>query len=1446
MLTSSLIPLKRTFDTVDMTERVTDDSDFSHWFKNRGQLGWDDLLKEPRVIILSEAGSGKTVEIRQAAQTLRLQGKQAFFLRLESLRAELSDAFEEGSDAEFQDWLSSGDEGWIFLDSVDEARLTDSKEFERAIRKMAGHLKGVKNNAHIFITGRPAAWRPQSDLALCERYLGTGTQPSATVSTVSQDGGNTVIADTAPPSLAFKIFTLADLHGDQVVDFVKGKGLIDYQPFLDAIARKDAYSLTTRPIDLSEVIAFWEANKRIGSTAELMENSITRRLAEIDPDRQDAMRLSPDELRHGARLVAAAVTLCRNALISSQSGEVRGVGLGVEAVLSDWKSDQIKTLLSLPIFEHAAYGTMRFHHRSVREYLTAEWIHILLKNNASVRQIEQLFFKTHYGVEIVVPAMRPVLSWLPTFDERFLKKILSLAPEALFEGGDPSRLSLEIRVALLRKTCERVAQPAHGTSAMEYSATQRFASVDIAPEVISLLSRYQDCDDVLWLLLLLIWHGEIKECAPLAKQLALTSTEQWTRIAAIRALTAISPPEDMSDVRQNFLSRPALQDRDCLAELLSGLPPSQASVEWLLEAVTRIEPEERFHVDTLSKELGNLSVSWPIALLSALSEGYHELLNRPPLADTVVSGLSENYGWLIKPAAHYVARMLAERSPAAWNPSSLSILRSAAREQALGDQDFRGSISTITAALQDWPEFNHTLFWHDVNETRRITEHEQTHPLVNFWQVGSRGHFWALTESNFIAFCDDVVRKELLNDKKVALSTAMYIWENEECPSDWTEKLTEASLSHSETELILRNRLNPPPESVKEHSLLQERIAAEHRESASRRKQREDEKLKYIRSCIDALRSPLYADNHTHAHVDLLNILLSTSASNRLSGDWNRLANHYGDDVAAAFREGAIKSWRLYQPTLYSEGAKRNSTPHQVIYGLMGLSAEIEDNTEFFNLLTDQEATTAARYACHEINGLPDWIPEIYRSHPSAVADILWGELECEINDSSPEIQHDVFVQRICANGAWLWDGIATRALRRLERRVKKPSHLKCLLTVVNGSSIDDKVVLEITARKGKSCRNAQLAPIWLAAWIGIDPEAGISAASRKLALLKTNAERTNYAVSMLTSLVGGRFNRTWTKERYRTPRFLTELFLLMQQNIREEEDNNRTNTGVYSPTLRDEAQDARNNLLHSIRDTPGKEAYLALLTIAEQHPVESQRPWIEMLAYNKATTDGDMSAWKPEQVCEFNKGQERAPSNRLELWELAVDRLLDLKHVLEESDDSIASILQPADQETTIRNYIGSWCRDRANNRYSITQEEEFADAKKADLRFHGKPFDGQVPVELKLADKWPGNELCERLENQLCGDYMRDARTTHGIFLLVYHGTRNRRTWTLPSNKQKIEFKDLGDALQDHWQSIANSYPHVTDIRVIAIDLTKRGKDARTASAEKAAQRVNGQSPD
>jgi len=82
----AFIQLNRTFSKIVLDADIDDDADLNARHNRAGKLFWPDLLSHHRVILLSEAGSGKTEEIRNVARQLRGEGKPAFFLRIEHIK----------------------------------------------------------------------------------------------------------------------------------------------------------------------------------------------------------------------------------------------------------------------------------------------------------------------------------------------------------------------------------------------------------------------------------------------------------------------------------------------------------------------------------------------------------------------------------------------------------------------------------------------------------------------------------------------------------------------------------------------------------------------------------------------------------------------------------------------------------------------------------------------------------------------------------------------------------------------------------------------------------------------------------------------------------------------------------------------------------------------------------------------------------------------------------------------------------------------------------------------------------------------------------------------------------------------------------------------------------------------------------------------------------------
>jgi len=132
-------------------------------------------------------------------------------------------------------------------------------------------------------------------------------------------------------------------------------------------------------------------------------------------------------------------------------------------------------------------------------------LHGLIVDVASRARIEGLFFRSQYGIEVVSPTMRPVLSWLAILDGRILTRVCRVAPEVVFEGGDPSQLPRETRSEILRQACEQLAQRARGRSFTHYAAVQRFANADLTDDIRTLLDYYRE-DDAISAFLLRMGH----------------------------------------------------------------------------------------------------------------------------------------------------------------------------------------------------------------------------------------------------------------------------------------------------------------------------------------------------------------------------------------------------------------------------------------------------------------------------------------------------------------------------------------------------------------------------------------------------------------------------------------------------------------------------------------------------------------------------------------------------------------------------------------------------------------------------------------------------------------------------------------------------------------------------------------------------------------------------
>ena len=88
------IDLGRTFRELTDEERADATAlAYLHERASSGSIDWETLLQSERVVILAEAGSGKTRELRERCEGLKAQGKAAFFVPIDVLSSETVDGY---------------------------------------------------------------------------------------------------------------------------------------------------------------------------------------------------------------------------------------------------------------------------------------------------------------------------------------------------------------------------------------------------------------------------------------------------------------------------------------------------------------------------------------------------------------------------------------------------------------------------------------------------------------------------------------------------------------------------------------------------------------------------------------------------------------------------------------------------------------------------------------------------------------------------------------------------------------------------------------------------------------------------------------------------------------------------------------------------------------------------------------------------------------------------------------------------------------------------------------------------------------------------------------------------------------------------------------------------------------------------------------------------------
>lgn len=1408
-----------------------------------GSFGWDELLRSRRILIVSEAGAGKTYECQQQQARLWKAGEAAFFLDLATLAgSSVREMLNDDEEARLDAWLRSQSEvATFFLDSFDELKLTFGK-FDQALKRLNKALAGQLGRARIIITTRPVS----IDRELIVRHLpipesGEAEPTAEAFADIVMDRSNKKPADGAEPK-AWRNVGLMPLSRKDMREFAVLQGVTDPDALLADIRQRDADEFAERPQDLIELCADWREHHRIRSHREQVETNIATKL-KPSVERKERAELSQETAIEGASRLALAVMLTRKLTLrhsaDADSVHASEAALDVSKVLQNWSAETRATLLERPLFGFASYGRVRFHHRSVVEFLAAKRLDALLERGDSIKSVKRLLFtETAQGARTIRPSMRPIAAWLALSRATVFDDIVALDPAVVLDHGDPQSLRPAQRVRALEAYVARYGRGGWRGLSTPQIQVHRFGSPELTDSVKRLWNQGIENPEVRELLLQIIGAGEVGGCADIAYAVAMDGAQSAReRSLATKALLQLNDPH-LEALSISVETDPTRWPEAMARHAMLNLFPVYMPVARLSQILRRVKES--------SRSVGDLNYRLPREIETAdLSPKYLDQL-RQALTDLIIEGIEwrrDKFPHLRTKRPDLMAALVAACrrqaaegvSTAPWTTSSLLAVRLSNDNHGEKDAlaELREALARLPAGARE------TAFWTEDDFLAHL------HQTQDVWH-----RVFELSRHGGIQLNDEKdsawIRKRLSDPNEPPEHREMMLW---------TEMflLNRVATDHRELLEGLRPFVADAPSLTKliDDRLKPQKGSAELRRmeavNAKRTKQSERRKAKAHASWImfwrEIARDPdavFSVDRAENTAWILWQAVERSGQESRASG-WNRrfIETQFSKAVADRLRETMMTVWRNDRPTLRSERAddEKNTFLVKWQFGLAGIAAEAED-VNWAKRLTEQEAELACRYAPMELNGFPSWLESLAVEHPAAVDRTLGEELSLSLLEETNTNGYSIFLQNISHASAivaalfvpriraWLTE------LARLEAKPNDPQSghdlRQAIEILVKSGNDDDRRFIEMTARQRLADGvAAPFVEVWLPALLHLNPAVGVETLEKILE--KGAASKAGVGVQLFAKLFDRDYGGIGVDLRAPsfTPQRLFRLLRLAYQNVRIGDDVHHE--GSYSPDTRDNAERSRNAVLSALYSTSGPEGWAVKLEMAADPLFAHIKDRTIALAAEMAAEEADNVALTEAEFAVLDSTGEAPPTTTESMFALMRDRLDDIDDLLLQ-DISPRELWASITDEHVMRRELARVLRDAGKRSYTIDQESVTADEKETDIRFRSTSSKQQATVELKLGDGRSGSDLFNTIRNQLLTKYMAADECRAGCLLVTI---AKDREWEHPKTGKRIVFEELMTVLSEEADRLSKELGGAAKLLAKGIDLRPRlGTEMELAS--------------
>ncbi|WP_075996634.1 hypothetical protein [Salaquimonas pukyongi] len=1414
-----------------------------------GSQSWEQLLEYKRSVILAGAGAGKTAEMRERARLINDEGiKDAFYFPLNTLATRsLTKTLQTTDDAErYSAWQKSNREAVIFADSLDEARL-NGHSFNEALSNLKAGLGEHAHRATILLSCRVSDWEDFQDLSEFETFLPSPRTKSALPKeTEPIDADEALLAplfkdnsseeqqepysssedEGKPAHDTINIVGLAPLTRNQAKQIAEGCGTQEVDRFFSEVDSSGATSLATRPLDLLELIHYWEKFGAISSKTAALEWSLEQRLHEPTTEKKRKDQLSFDRAREGAKLVAAAMTFGQKRYIAwpfeGYKAAADDISLEPSKVLKDWTPVEQRLLMGRAVFDPASNGRVRFHNRETQEYLTSEWLLEQLSHGCSIPRLWHLLSQQKYGKVRIRPSLRPVTAWIAQKNARIREKVLAAAPEVLVEYGDPGNLPLAAKEHFLEKFAASYEGRNDAGISINIQQLGWLAQPELASKIQKLWENSHQSGETRELLLRLIWIGKIEACSDIALSAATQRNRSYQISLGARALAEIGSTHEQEKLLAHLIKHRRSYPSRAIEPALRCVRPVLSSAQLLKLISDFPRSSERVVHSGIVYALGELFREFGCDEPDVVIAGMWKLLKKKPTTAHEKRSYSLKYRHLKAPLLELIAWHIGQLKHAPLNSETAVICRDLSiMTRHAGDYEISDPFKRLCEALSANPGSNRQQFFLSVDDALK----DKFGPWV-FLRGEAFSAAWKLGEKDFQWLLADLRKDQITKERECILNGTFGVWFRS---GEKDDALTEIRTAIADSDVLvsaLNDLIDPPPveppEWEKKHAREMENI-----------KRKRDIRTREAKDSWIAFRNRL-KDNpdQLREQAQFGDLYDLTRWLKRKCGhdveeyaDYQKLEDAFGSDVPSAARDAFINFWRSYDPTtlLY-----RSKLTNRCDLGRLGIEIEARETPNWAQSLNLEDIRLATAYLMLDIGGI------------SETANRLWTTRADEVAEQIVQVFRREFRRKPDDNRIRFLDGFAQapEPLRSITSKwliallhQEQPLSARCLENAVRviafADELDRNSLLSTAQKWFHKSRKRYHRIRWLAVWIGIDSDSALSALESWLRSQRKQADRDELIISLLTFMFDSHSYQLGPHlQEFRRVPSLKKLIVLAYQHVRRNEDNHHE--GSYTPNHRDHAEGARSYLVGMLLNIPGEATVRTLLELRNEREFEWSNERFEVLADERATRDADLEPWSPEDILSFMRSHELNPGNVAELFLVVEDRLDDIRDDIENGQFSNKQALRQdhvdwptrKHDERVIQLALARELNSRRGSVYSNVREEEQEDRNEPDISIHRPGLPHHIPIEIKIADSWTYNELEATIRDQIIEKYLKPAAATHGFLVVTYHGKKTY--WQARKGEPRLTFKELIHNLHQAALKICEKIENVEAIEVVGIDLS------------------------